>query len=1389
MEPEHKKILKPLVLTLRHLLEGRYDEHGVWHGGDLEARMNSLGVWWDRDSIPADAVSYQSDEDRHARDVIDAYLALREEAGIDRRAAIEEYVRETAYTWANRLLIFRCMEARDLIDPQVVLTKEAYGGRSQAHNRLVQKHPERCSGADGGLFAMLEEAFAVHAKHLPLLFDPKAPGVSLRPSVAALKKCIGLLSGTESLNGNGPATNEVFAAPDALGWSYQYWNTEEKDRVFAKVKTKKAKIAGADIIPATQLYTEPYMVKFLVQNSLGATWMGMYPESDLAEDWEYYVKDADRAPVRKKNVENITFLDPACGSGHFLIEAFDLYFRMYEAEGKYTDPETICKKILTRNLYGIDIDERAVQIARAALWMKGAEQVFDFKGTPKNIIATNIRLPQGKDHLKSFLTKHPEDAPLQPALNSIFEGLAHADELGSLLQIEEPVEKELRHLKERLGGQTTLTKSEHTKGELTGGLDSGLTGQTSFTGPMTDDDWEAWKDGVIQRLADHFKEEAEAADLVNAFFSQNAGKGVRLFELLSKRYDVVAANPPYMHNRNIGSSIRTYLNFHYPISFMDLYTSFIERCSGLLKDNAHMAMVSQQSFMFLSSYSKLRKQLLDNGFLRIVAHLGPRAFSEISGEKVNIVLTNYQYKTKIPSKSIFFDLKNSSDKKDHLLKIIQNGQTENSFQINQSVFDAISGSPFIYWIDAPIREYLNRPSLNTGEVDSLATIKGGISTTDNDRFLRFFWETNNLNRWHNYRKGGPFCRWYGNSQYYVEWEENGLRLKTLVTENHGNPGKHLRNMQFFNCEGLTYSLMCGNGFSVRYFPKNCKFDNSGPGIFSNQIDIAVLAVYLNSTLVRYITKLFNPTMSVQSGDVGKLPLPLIDESLMEKSKKISQICLESKITLLNINPIEDIFTPSKFIKKNDLENELILTYYNHLIDILILETQNFDLKEIPQYLKTNGYPVLTFPLICGKYSSYPQLAEFNKIKIASNEYTELNNQIISNSQEISQIKSQLKQFFETGNLIFNDITSSKRGNIDSDDISESRENSIHLSNFYECLIEMSAIKLGIHPISVYWLLKEGIEEEGWRCIPEEQRITADRFTVMILRMLGHRWPKQIEAGEPVPDWADADGIIPLTSGAGEETLLERVRMRIAEEFPGGSVSSIEAEFEDVMGVSLEGWLHTKFFKHHTKQFKKRPIAWQVQSGKFTKKKQPAFACLVYYHKLDGDTLYKIKNQYVGPLRQKYETEMRGIEGIPVESRNEAQAKRYRELGDLIAELKAFGETLTEVAETGFTGKPLEKIIAAEPIDAWCSVDGVKPFPADTGALLRQEQKYIPDINDGVRVNVAPLQKAGLLAGDVIAKKDLQKAIDDRAEWRADERRWCREGKLPKCGWWPQEEEP
>jgi SAM-dependent methyltransferase len=1131
------------------------------------------------------------------------------------------------------------------------------------------------------------------------------------------------------------------------------------------------------------------MVKFLVQNSLGATWMGMYPDSDLSEGWEYYVKDADRAPVRRKNVENITFLDPACGSGHFLIEAFDLFYRMYEAEGKYTDEETICKKILRRNLYGIDIDERAVQIARAVLWMKAAERVFDFSGTPKNIIATNIRLPKGKDHLKAFLAKHPEDAPLQPALETIFEGLAHADELGSLLQIEEPVEKELRWLRERLGGQTTLATG-------------GLTDQTHFAGQMTDEDWEAWKNGVIERLADHFTAEAEAADLVNAFFSQNAEKGVRLFELLSKRYDVVAANPPYMGSNSLNTSLKKYVETNYNSGKRDLFSSFIIRCWQLSKVNAKVAMVTQQSWLFLKQFAKFRsiddsnmlkshqfKGVLRETTLETLVHLGANAFNEISGEVVSVAL--FSFAKVIPSydhKLVAFRLieQNNSMEKDRLLQSsIYSSNKKIVSIVFQNKFLKIESSPICYWLNDNFLKIFSNDSLG-----NTCLVTRQVDTCENNIFLRYFWEIiNPTDRWLKYLKAGGYSKWISFDQMYLDWNNSGSTLKCNLNKKYPyvkeNYGWLIKESSFFQT-GWTYSLVAQGCLGVRYLDGKHICDSVSPSIIPNS-DIPGLGAVLNCRISSYLLRTISTDIKFREGYVSRLPLP---ENINERLVILEKLCIIAKDCLIQTDITERIYL-NLLSKHNNLMRENI----GHMLSLTLLSSVLHTIEYISEKFVFSGYNLsendvfIIFSETGIPAGWYPLIPTYDTLPPSPKALLEMPSEVIDDLVQHNRLR------LSPGNLAtlkanlctLDEAGPGARVDTEDDDTSDGGDEEAVAGAYIpipaETFLEELSQKLQIHPISVYWLLKEGIEQEGWRCIPEERRITKDRFTVMILRMLGHRWPKQIEAGEPVPDWADVDGIIPLTSGTGEATLLERVRMRIAEEFPGGSVAAIEREFEEVMGKSLEDWLHTEFFKHHTQQFKKRPIAWQVQSGKFTKKKQPAFACMIYYHKLDEDTLHKIKNQYVGPLRQRYETEMRGIEGIPAASRNELQERRFRELEGLIAELKVFGETLTDVAENGFSSKTLEKIAKSEPLDSWCSIDGTRPAPADREAFLRQERSYIPDINDGVRVNVVPLQKAGLLAADVIAKKDLEKAVSDRAEWRADERRWCREGKLPKCGWW------
>ncbi len=1373
MHPDLKKTLKSLSLELRHLLEGYHDAAGRWHAGDMEQRLNALGVWRDRAPLPADELARHADADRRARVVIDAYLALRSEAGVALTEAAAEFTRETAYTWANRLLALRCMEARGLID-EVILQKEVYGGRSLEHHRLARQQPELCLSADDGLLAALAQAFARQAAHLPLLFDPQSPAVALTPSAAAIKQCVALLSTADA---------EIFQAADALGWAYQYWNSEEKDRVFAKVRTERgAKIEGADIIPATQLYTEPYMVQFLVQNSLGALWMGMYPDSKLYKSWAYYVRDADRAPVARKPLREVTFLDPACGSGHFLLEAFDLFYAMYEEEGALITPEAICAAILEDNLYGIDIDERAVQIAEAALWMKAAEKAFDFRGSPANLVATNIRLPRGKDHLAAFLAQHPKDGDLRPALEVIFEGLQHADELGSLLQLEEPVEKELRYLQAKMEER----RGKPEQAVLFPELEKPKQGEL----PLGVESYAEWKTRTLARLKQHFAAEAQAADLGQAFFGRSAQKGVRLFDLLARRYDVVAANPPYMGTLSLGVILGSYLDVHFKDFSKDLFAAFIACCLSLISYQGRIALVAQRVFWFTDAFQSARRQFFQNASLRVYVDVGPGGFHEIAGEKVNTSLFVAARNKETSTFGAYVRIVDVDDKSATLLEIIKARSSGRLFIIDQSDLARLPRATLSYWAQKEILELLGSEHTLANYVSA----KAGLATGDNSRWTRFWWETLTCHPtppgWVPCMTGGDSRSYYTSPTLSVLWGDDGYLLREFVDEK-GRLRSRPQNTQYYRKEGLTFSKLSSRRVYAKYLPSGFVFlDTSRYLDTPADYRFLVLGV-LNSRLASYLLTFVAPGLSYTSGDIESLPTPDLKDCLSNNFDSVCQCIINLRVSYESKDVQSRDYNVHCLVLSDSLENFVIQTQLKiYALCSLIHDREGWvesyvaDIYKLSPDILDYIYEQITIPSgwhsLIDAYDTLPLLSsDLPALPLNVIEFLQHHNRQSLSFQALSSLKYRLRDLYEGG-------PGTKLENIENtkdqdDDMTE------HVGAYIpippETFLEELSQKLQIHPISVYWLLKEGIEQEGWRCRPEERRIAADRFTVLILRLLGHRWPKQIEAGEPVPPWADPDGVIPLTEGTHNPTLLERVRERLAAEFAGGEVAALEREFQEVMGQSLEAWLGQTFFKHHTRQFKKRPVAWQLQSGRWTARQQPAFACLVYYHKLDGDTLVTLQSQYVRPLRQRYEVELRGIESIPAAARSARQDARRVELGDLIRELSDFDAALGRVADEGFACSALQDLLIREPLDQWCSADGVKAAPADVAALLRQEQRYTPDLNDGVRVNVAPLQKAGLLAADVLAKKDLAPAIADRAEWRADERRWCREGKLPRPGWW------
>ena len=1611
MEAAHKRILRPLSLALRHELEGWRDENGGWHPGDLERRLAELGIHREK-SKPLDEMPHLSGDDRRARVVVDGYLQLRSDAGIERDDAVAEFVRESAYTWANRLFALRCMEARSIIE-EVILQKAAYAGHSLVHQRFLRKNPDAAAGADDGLFAVLFAEFAARAAELPALFDPQAAAVALRPSVAALKRCVALLSGTESVRGQEPATDEVFSAPDAFGWAYQYWNTEEKDRVFDTVRTKKGtKIEGADIIPATQLYTEPYMVKFLVQNSLGALWMSLHPDSRLCAGWEYYARDADRAPVETpaggRSVRDFTFLDPALGSGHFHLEAFDLFFAMYREENPALTSREIAASILNGNLFGIDLDERAVQIAEAALWMKAKDaapelEASDLDTFHDHLVATNIRLPRGRDHLEAFLRQHSEDAPLRPALELVFRGLEHADELGALLQIEEPVDRELRRLKAETDTSCTTPPMQPDMFRTTA-VQSAL--------PIGVESYEAWKAGALDRLKAHFEQEAEAADSLRAFFGASARKGLALFDLFARRYDIVAANPPYMGSKNMGAMLKSFVERGYATGKRDLYAAFILRCRELTAPGGRVAMVTQQSWMFLRSFADLRavesaklqrsstfRGLLRDAAFESLAHLGPGAFGEISGEVVNIALF-VLVKREPEIEHRFTALRavgpRSPEEKAALLREAiarHRGEAGKSHPIIsrplQRRFLDIPKAPLSYWLSEVFLELLHKlPPL--GE---FSYVRQGICTTDNPRFVRSVWEAGSQDmarRWFLFAKGGGSKRWSGFDKSVVDWGDDGIRVKAHQEDTPGAihwSGRMPERSYFFK-PGWTFSRVGRGSLAAREMPRLSLFCDTSPAAIAFDVaDRLRVGFWLNTRIYSYLLRSLTQSLDCREGYVQRLPLPSVpaDELMTEPVN----VCIGLRRFLNSLELDEWLFDPASVSITDRLKflsveaAYLFVEAYRERIATDALELGDEDIAAMTGDV---GSPAGWFPLLQCHDAAPPLpagLPEFPAevlASVVSHEHRSLS------APELVELKQRLREHFASGPGGSVEGEEVEDGGDEESDEEETLIVGAHLPIPSETFLEELSQKVELHPISVFWLLKEGIEQEGWRCLPEEKRLIEDRFTVLVLRMLGHRWPQQIEAGESLPDWADRDGVIPLSSGSSEPTLAARVLERLGGELSSSHLAAIRAAFEENMGTPLEAWLASGFFARHIRQFKSRPIAWQLrsqpaaQSGRrrSSPARGPVFVCLVYYHRLDADLLPKLRSHYLTVLRTAHETELRTLEALAQPTPD--QGARKAELEVLVDELNRFDAKLQDVVETGFCPAPfqprlrqlavddamlamkarwlarlsetlqaaplaewqtaatalghhaefprwiataiarlphhcskagadspdaaklpedptpttlaavicaetdqmtaaalglacaewmhdwdthvidplrarisaassaLETLVAelntmvrsntarveeiareqkrlraevkslkaeiktktekashfAESIRKWTSpelptweswlassplydevssLDGHRAAPVTIRDFVQQESFYAPDLNDGVRVNIAPLQRAGLLAADVIASKDVDKAIADRAEWRADERRWVREGKLPQCGWW------
>lgn len=727
-----------------------------------------------------------------------------------------------AYTWFNRIAAVRYMEVHDYLPFRVrMFTRPAASDGWELGSQAVDEALDlQMEGIDPARVAELKQAGEDEPLFRYLFLAQCGELSGCLPGVfEPVDACMALLMPANLMDSDGvigrmiAGIDEVdWADVRVLGWMYQYYNAAVKDAFFAS----KAKETPDTIGPATQLFTPEWIVRYMVQNSLGRLWMLNNPGSSLRDQMEYYIEpDAEHEDfIKIEGPEDITLCDPACGSAHILVYAFELLTEMYRERG-YRDRD-IPELVLTKNLAGMEIDPRAGQIASLALAMcaRGLDRRFFRRGVRADIaILRPVSFEQGE---------LPEGCTLAKK-KDLLDALAHLDEVGSLLR---PDRTDLAAIREAM----TLCES--------------------------------------------------AGGLFAATAASKLKRALDVCEKLARGFDCVVANPPYMGSSSFGPFLSKWVKKNYPDVKSDLCTCFIERGFSLARDRGYAAMVTMQSWMFLGSFEKMRANVIDGKAIVSMAHLGPRAFDAIGGEVVNVT-ADVIYNGRAACEGAYVrlvDINGSEAKRLKLLEAIQNPDCGCFYRRDAETFKQIPGTPIAYWaLDEEISAFHMM-----GKVSDSIDVRLGMTTADNNLFLRRWWEPSNAKctlqaespedviKWCPYNKGGDFRKWYGNRTFVINWENGGEKIRTFTDAN-GRVRSTVPNEQFYCRECLTWSKISSGRIAVRFLPKGSLFDVAGASGFAPRGALLPAIGFLNSEIAMHMLSYLSPTLNFEGGTVRSLP--------------------------------------------------------------------------------------------------------------------------------------------------------------------------------------------------------------------------------------------------------------------------------------------------------------------------------------------------------------------------------------------------------------------------------------------------------------------------------------------------------------------------------------
>ena len=1089
----------------------------------------------------------------------------------------EQVMEAIAYTWFNRFAAIRYMELHGYLDhgyrvlshpegrPYPEILEHAADVDLPNFDREKAVELKLDGSKDEELYRLLLKA-QCNALHqaMPFLFERIGDETELLLPANLLHTDSLIHRMVESID------ESAWGQIEIIGWLYQFYISEKKDQVIGNV------VASEDIPAATQLFTPNWIVKYLVQNSLGAQWLATYPHSQLSGKMEYYIEPAEQTDEVKVqlaaitpgtlNPEALTLIDPASGSGHILVEAYDLFKAIYLERG-YRQGD-VARLILEKNLFGLDIDGRAAQLTGFALMMKGRaddRRLFE-RGVKLNVMALldskgfdAERLAQCVNLLDFRLT----DSDLTE-LKRLFE---HASTFGSLIQVPEGLAAKLPPLKQL--------------------------------------------------------SEATSQDLFVSDALKRLGLLVRQAELLAGQYDAVVANPPYMGSKGMNALVKKFAKDHFPDAKSDLFACFIKRGFTLAKDAGHNAMVTMESWMFLSSYEKFRITVLQQHTLRNVAHFpydGKRPTAMGINFGVSVVSAQNAH---VAGYQGHYCCSRNYELNDDGVPFAFPTPNERLKEAAQDEFKKIPGSPVAYWVSERVREVFEEGTL----LGKLVAVRLGMTTADNDQFLRRWHEVDqgkcsydsktrdaaaqSVKKWFPYNKGGDFRKWYGNQEYLVNWENDGHAIRAFGTEDGGQARSYPRNTEFYFSPSVTWSFVSSSYFGVRYSDAGAVFDVGGSSAFPSESDHLWVTGFLCSKQVYEFMRVMNPTLNFQVGNVAALPV--LSDPVHNHQSAIEKV---GKLLILHTRTDWNAYERSWNFES---------------LPILMASSDTTSTLE----------------------SSYIAWITQNRETIAEMKLLEEeNNRLFIDAYGLQGELTPdvpIEQITLTANPAYR-----YGGNL----TEEEQWDRFRPDTMKELISYAIGCMMGRYSLDAPGLIYAHSGGSGF---------DPSRYTT---------FPADPDGIVPLTDsdWFEDDAahrLMEFISVAWDETHLEDNLAFLAE--------NLSTKQNEPSREALRRYLCDSFFKDHLQAYKKRPIYWLFSSGK-----QKAFQCLVYLHRYNEGTLARMRTEYVIPLQGMMASRVRQLDEDIAAVASTAHRKRLeKERAALVKqkpELLEFDEKLRHYAD-------------------------------------------------------------------------------------------------------------